>query len=189
MRRGTVLLAGCLALTATACSTGAAARDGSGTYLSADKRIAAFAPAQRKAAPALAGRTLAGASYDLAAQRGKVVVINVWGTYCGPCRTETPVLARAAADLAPRGVTFVGIDTRDDDSQARAFVARYRVPYPSLIDGDGDLVVRFNGTVPPSAVPSTLVLDRQGRIAARAIGAVDEAQLRSMIDPVLAEPA
>lgn len=178
-----------LAVALAGCSGGTGARDGSSTYVAASERITVFVAADRKPAPALAAATLDGKRFDLAAQRGKVVVINVWSTTCPPCRKETPALSRVATATAALGVRFVGIATRDELPQAREFVRRYRVSYPSLADPDGDLVVRFRGTVPTTALPSTLVIDRQGRIAARALGAVTEQEIRRMLDPVVAEPA
>jgi thiol-disulfide isomerase/thioredoxin len=153
-------------------------------------RVATFAAGDREPAPALSGPTLTGTTFDLAAQRGKVVVINVWGSWCGPCRAETPDLVRVANSTAASGVQFVGINTREQSLRSgQAFAQQFAMPYPSLPDPDGEVLVRFNETVPPSAVPSTILLDRQGRIAARALGAVTEQQLRDLLAPLVAEKA
>lgn len=143
---------------------------------------------QRRAAPVLRGRTLDGTRLTTAVYRGEVVVLNAWGSWCPPCRAEAPDLRRAALATRPLGVRFLGIDTRDVDAAARAFVRRYRIPYPSLVDNDGRLLLRLRDTIPPQAIPSTVILDRQGRVAARVLGRVRYPLLRALIADVLAEP-
>lgn len=141
----------------------------------------------RPAAPPLKGTTLDGAPFDSATLRGKVVVINTWGSWCSPCRAEGPDLVRVAREAESRPVRFVGIDTRDNAAAARAFVRSFKVPYPSVVDTDGLVLLAFNKLLPISAVPSTLVLDRDGRVAARVIGRVDYATLRGLVDDAVAE--
>jgi thiol-disulfide isomerase/thioredoxin len=132
-------------------------------------------PVARRGEPVtLSGQTLDSTTLDIATLRGKVVVLNVWGSWCPPCRKEAPELERAFLALHPRGVEFVGIDTRDNVAAANAFVRRYEITYPSLVD-DGQMLLAFRGAVPASAVPTTLVLDRRGRIAARVVGGTDQA--------------
>lgn len=140
-------------------------------------------------APDLSGPTVDGKQLDVADYKGKVVVINLWGSWCPPCRAEAANFVKVSKDTADQGVVFVGINTRDTDTkQAKAFDKEYGVPYPSLYDPTGKLMLRFKkGTLNPQAIPSTLVLDRQGKIAARALEALSEDNLRKMIDPVLAE--
>lgn len=147
------------------------------------------APADRVTVPDLSGPTVSGGTDGLARHRGRVMVVNVWGSLCGPCRDEAPALARVAGDLEAQGVSFLGIDSRDlSRASAAAFQRRYALPYPSLYDPHGTLLLRFpRGSLDPQAVPSTLVLDRRGRIAAHFLGALDESRLRAMIAPVLAE--
>ena len=89
------------------------------------------------------------------------MVINVWGSWCAPCRVETPDLVRLANETADQGVQFVGINTRDNRAAAKAFVRSFGVPYPSLQDPDGQVLLDFQGVVPTSVVPSTVVIDRQ----------------------------
>jgi thiol-disulfide isomerase/thioredoxin len=152
-------------------------------------RMTTFAADDRKAAPLLRGPTLTGQDLDVAGYRGKVVVLNGWASWCQPCEVETPALVRVAKSTASSGVQFVGINTRDGARNGQAFAERFDVPYPSLHDPDGEVVVRFNRTVPPGAVPFTLILDRQGRIAVRVIGEVSEKQLRDALAPLVAEQA
>lgn len=143
--------------------------------------------ADRPESPPLRGTTLDGGRFDLAALRGEVVVINTWGSWCNPCRAEAPDLVRAANETERSGVRFVGIDTRDNAPAARAFERSFKIPYPSVIDTDGRVLLAFNELLPVNAVPSTLVVDRDGRVAARVIGRVDYATVRGLVDDVLAE--
>ena len=145
-------------------------------------------PAERPTLPRLRGRTLEGGRLDVSDWRGHVVVANMWGSWCGPCREEAPDLARAYQDTKSAGVRFVGIDTRDNDDAARAFVREFAIGYPSLVDEDGQLMLAFGRTIPVSAVPSTVVVDARGRIAARVIGAITYATLTGLIEDVRTAP-
>ncbi|MFC8916787.1 TlpA family protein disulfide reductase [Streptomyces sp. NPDC047821] len=193
--RGLLLTAGALAaaLTLTACSGGSNGTSGGGgntNFVTNTGGVESVAKGERKAPKELAGATLDGKRLDVADLKGKVVVLNVWGSWCGPCRAEAKHFTKTAKDLAPKGVAFVGINTRDPNKQpALAFEKDYGVPYPSLYDPVGELVLNGfpKGTLNPQAIPSTVVLDREGKIAARALTALNEEQLRKMIDPLLAE--
>ena len=122
-----------------------------------------------------------------------MVVVNVWGSWCPPCRKEAPVLKAVSDDLAgpdsSGDVAFVGIDTRDSDAAATAFLDNIGLTYPNVVDPDGVLLLAFKGDLNPNAIPSTLVLDRQGRVAARIVGEVTEGTLRGVIEPLVAEQA
>ncbi|WGX96396.1 TlpA disulfide reductase family protein [Nocardioides sp. L-11A] len=134
------------------------------------------------------GTLLDGTAFDSADVAGRVVVYNVWGSWCAPCRTEAPALARVSGDTAAQDVRFVGINVRDNDAAARAFEASYGIAYPSLTtDTSSDALLAFGPSLPPSAVPSTLVVDADGRLAARVIGPVDASTLRALVDDALAE--
>ena len=146
--------------------------------------LAWYEPAERDVVPDVEGSTLEGERLALSDLRGHVVVVNVWGSWCGPCREEAPDLARLARETRSQGVRFVGLDTRDNKAAARAFVDTYEIPYPSLYDPDGSLMVAFNGVIPINAVPSTLVVDPDGGVAARVVGKVTYATLRGLIDDV-----
>lgn len=137
--------------------------------------------------PSIAGTTLDGRSLDLRDYSGSVIVLNVWGSWCAPCRAEAPALVAVANETRRAGVRFVGIDTRDRPAGASAFVRRFHVPYPSFDDRDGQVLGRFGGIVPISAVPSTVIVDQQGRIAARVVGRIDAGTLRGLINDLLAE--
>jgi thiol-disulfide isomerase/thioredoxin len=118
--------------------------------------------------------------------RGKVVVLNVWGSWCPPCRAEAPMLADAARDLAGQGVVFLGINSRNPERAGpRAFERRFDVPYESIYDPDGRTLLAFHGTLSPNSIPSTVVIDRQGRVAASVIGSVSRTTLDDLVDDAL----
>ena len=141
---------------------------------------------ERVNAPTLEGTTLGGELFALADLTGNIVVINVWGSWCAPCRAETPDLVRIANENASRGVRFVGINTRDNPAAAKAFVRSFNVPYPSIEDAEGQLLLNFRDTIPTSVVPTTVVIDRQGQIAARIIGPVTFNTLKGLLDDEIA---
>lgn len=144
-------------------------------------------PERRPVAPPLTGSLLTGEPFELLGQRGRVVVINTWGSWCAPCRAEAPALEKVYADTRDSGVFFLGINVRDNRPAAEAFQRTFGVSYPSIFDGSGSILAQFR-ELPPAAVPSTLVLDRQGRVAARFIGGVRVDDLLPVVQQVSAEP-
>lgn len=132
--------------------------------------------------PEVQGRTTEGESLSLADLRGNVLVLNVWGSWCGPCRAEAPELAEISAETVDQGVRFIGIDVRDNPAAARAFEREFGITYPSFDDQDGQVLASFAGVVPVSAVPSTIVVDRSGVIRASIVGKVDPRTLRGLIN-------
>ena len=150
---------------------------------------AAVAAGERIAAPGaetklpLLGRP--DASGALADYRGKVVIVNFWASWCGPCVQELPLLEKTQKVIAARDATVVGINLRDVSSEAQGFVRRYGLTYPSLRDRDADFAREY-GT---ASYPETFVLDRRGRIAAKRRGPVDQAWLDRTLPPLLAEKA
>lgn len=131
--------------------------------------------------PTLSGRTITGDTLSLRELRGHVVVLNVWGSWCAPCRAEAPDLAAISKETEPRGVRFVGIDVRDNPAAGRAFERNYGISYPSFDDRNGLVLAQFTGILPVGAVPSTVVADRAGVIRARVVGRVDGKVLRGLI--------
>ncbi|MGW1161266.1 TlpA family protein disulfide reductase [Streptomyces sp. NPDC002513] len=191
-RRAALATAGAAvaALALSACgSGGTSGGSGQTNFITGKDGIATVKKGDRAAAPDLSGTTIDGQKLDVASYKGKVVVINVWGSWCPPCRAEATNFVKVAQDTADKGVQFVGINTRDTSTEpARAFEKQYGVTYPSLYDPTGRLMLRFKkGTLNPQAIPSTLVLDRDGRIAARTLQPLTEEKLRGMLDPVVAE--
>ncbi|MEO6821355.1 MAG: TlpA disulfide reductase family protein [Candidatus Nanopelagicales bacterium] len=158
-------------------------------YDSADGSTVILAPADRDPAPVVVGTTLTGTTLDLAKWRGKVVVVNFWSSWCPPCREEAGTLAQVSDQLKDKDVQFVGVVTRDTVDNAKAFLRTNALSYPMLFDDptNNSILLAFRGKLPVAQNPTTYVLDRQGRIAARALGAVDRSRLLGLIDPVLAE--
>jgi thiol-disulfide isomerase/thioredoxin len=152
-------------------------------YVAGKGIITSVKAADRKQPGEVAGRTLDGKQVSLADFRGKVVVVNVWGSWCGPCRAEAPMLAQASRDLAKKGVVFLGIDSRDPSKDAaKAFVRRFDVPYPSLYDQQGSTLLAFRGTLTPNSVPSTVVVDPQGRVSGSVLGSLTRTTLDDLVD-------
>ncbi len=156
-------------------------------YVAGDGSAVILTDAERKPAPDLQGTTLDGKPWSLADQKGHVTAINVWASWCAPCRAEAPTLERTYKKMAPQGVRFVGIDTRDSETAAKEFVAKYGITYPNLPDPDGQLQLAFRDTLPPQSIPSTIFIDAQGRVAARILGRVDETRLTGILDTLVKE--
>ena len=146
--------------------------NGSVTFINPDKRVEA---------PALSGMTLSGTNYTFSV--GKVAVVNVWASWCSPCRAEAPTLVALANKYSD--VAFIGILTRDNPATAEAFQRRFSLPYPTLIDDS--LLIGFKGSLPANAIPSTVLIDKAGRVAARISGAVTVASLSDLIERVSTE--
>ncbi|HTX85796.1 MAG TPA: TlpA disulfide reductase family protein [Streptosporangiaceae bacterium] len=139
---------------------------------------------QRSEAPTVSGTTVTGQRLNLDSYRGKTIVLNFWGSWCDPCRAEAPALGTLARQLQPDGVRFVGVDIRDEPDSALAFMQNFNVSYPSLNDPNDEIALEFQSTVPPSAIPTTLIIDRSGRIAARIVGASTYAELKDLVAKV-----
>lgn len=129
------------------------------------------------AMPALEGEALMGGSVSPQDYAGRVVVVNFWATWCGPCRREQPILSAVQAEGGDGGPMFVGVNYRDDAAAARAYLEEFGVEYPSLQDSAGDIAYRFG--VP--FLPTTVIADADGRLRYRVTGAIDAATLRDLI--------
>jgi peroxiredoxin len=142
---------------------------------------------ERASAPDFRGTLLDGGSFHSAELAGHVGVLNFWGSWCPPCRVETPEFSDVAADLADDGVRFLGIDVKETDKQfAQAFIDRFSITFPSLYDPRGEVALAFRD-YPANAIPSTIVLDAEGRVAAVYTGQVAQDDLRRVLDRVLRE--
>jgi len=147
-----------------------------------------IAEADRLPVPELSGTTLEGEPLDVASMRGEVVVLNFWASWCAPCRAEAETLEEVASLTADRGVRFVGINVKDELGSAQAFQRKQEVSYPSLHDQPGRLLLRFRRAIPQTP-PTTLVIDREGRIAAFFAGAVRLTDLLPPVEQIAAERA
>ncbi|GGD11068.1 TlpA family protein disulfide reductase [Nocardioides daphniae] len=167
--------------------TGCSASD-SGSPTATSSVVEQIAPEDRVEVEPFTGTQLDGEPFDSRDLAGQVVVYNVWGSWCAPCRTEAPALARVSRANEDNGVQFIGINVRDNDAAAVAFEDRYDIVYPSIsTDTSSAALLAFGPALPPSAVPSTMVVDYRGRLAARVIGPVDESTLEGLIADVIAD--
>ncbi|MBO3745728.1 TlpA family protein disulfide reductase [Streptosporangiaceae bacterium NEAU-GS5] len=185
------IAASCLALAALALVAGCAGTQagqpqaGDIRFVPGDGQVEFFAPADRKPAPKIEGQTLDGSPAALAG--GTVSVLNFWASWCAPCRAEAPVLKDIAAQTKAQGVAFLGIDFKDQKAAAQSFERTQQTGYPSLYDQAGTILLQFHGTVNPAAIPSTLIIDKQGRIAGRTLGRVKYTDLLNAITKVVHE--
>lgn len=192
MRRRTtgtaLLLAGALAL--AGCAGGQAPPTEQSVdqgYQSGDGSTTTWPAGSRQGPVELAGTDFEGQARDVADWRGDVVVLNTWYAACPPCRAEAPDLVAFAQDYADRGVHVLGINSVDAAGAAQPFQKTFSVPYPSLEDTSGAAVASLQGIVAVSAVPTTVVLDREGKVAARVLGLLDASTLRTVVDDLLDE--
>ncbi|MEN3307412.1 MAG: hypothetical protein V7603_3614 [Micromonosporaceae bacterium] len=182
MKRRAVLLA---VLALSGCSTGTVAQtSGANRYVSGDGRTIEYPAGRRVAAPRVSGDTLGAGTFDLAGERGRVVVINFWAEWCAPCVLESSALVDVYKSTKDSGVVFVGVNSRDEKDKALAF-QRDRLTYPSLFDPAGRVALKFRDV--SSTLPSTLVIDRQGRVAAAVHDAVTEDGLGQLVKRIAAE--
>lgn len=190
-RRVALLAAGAAAaaLTLSACGDGASGGSAQTRFVQGKNGVDTVKKGERQPAPELSGESTTGKKLDVADYKGKVVILNVWGSWCGPCIAEVPNFSKVANETKDKGVQFLGINTRDSEkSQATSFEEEHKVPYPSLFDPTGRLMLRFpKGSLNPQSIPSTIAIDRHGKIAARSIGPLAEDDLRKMVEPLIAE--
>jgi thiol-disulfide isomerase/thioredoxin len=164
----------------TGCSNGGASQ-AEESFISGDGAVTFIKMSDRIKAPKISGMTLMGTDYNF--DGGKVAVVNVWASWCSPCRAEEPALSALARKYSD--VEFIGILTRDNPVNAEAFSRKRNIPYPTLIDDS--ILVGFRKSLPANAIPSTVVIDETGKVAARISGAVTVASLTDLIERVSAE--
>ncbi len=182
------------ALALTGCSSSGSSGNGAdqvGFVSVKDTNISKAEPGHRVEAPDISGETLDGGQVKLSDYRGKVVVLNVWGSWCGPCRGEADDLQRVWTKYKDQGVQFLGINTRDSEkTNAVRFEQEKGVTYPSIFDPAGSQLLKFpKGSLSMQSIPTTLIIDRDGKLAARAVGGTVDDALESILQPVVAEPA
>ena len=168
-----------LALALTGC--GNAKQVATKSYVAGNGTVTFIESKDRKTAPVLTGLTLDGE--NLQVPHGGIVVVNVWASWCAPCRAEAPTLAALANKY--QGVVFVGVLTRDSEVAARAFEKRFQIPYPTLVDDS--VLLGFRDTLSANAIPSTIVIDKKGLVAARISGQITVASLSDLIEKIHAE--
>jgi thiol-disulfide isomerase/thioredoxin len=189
MRRLLAAAAGALVLL-TGCATGSDAVDvnngGEFRFVAGTPAGEVIPVADRKAAPQFSGTLLDGARFRSAELAGDVAVVNFWGSWCPPCRVESPQFQQVATEVAGDGVRFLGVNVKDDQQLAQAFLRSKGITFPSLYDPRGEVALAFRD-YPANAIPSTIVLDREGRVAAVYTAAVRPDDLRSVLARVAEE--
>lgn len=181
-----VLGGGLTACSSDADTVAAQAKQGDNKgYVAGDGTIEQIAPAQRTTSISVSGTTLDGEALDTADYRGKVVVLNTWGSWCPPCNAEAPDLQKVWESVRDKGVQFVGVDLREGAAGGLAFQRRYAISYPSLRWDGGAVIVQMKGKA--TATPTTLVIDRQGRLAGRISGRADASTLTGLVHDILGE--
>ena len=190
----TLLVAGAavIALGLTGCSSDPLAeqyREGSNkNYIAGDGSVTEINLENRGDVITFSGTTETGATVSSADYLGNVLVVNFWYAGCAPCRAEAPDLEQVYTETAPSGVNFLGVNVRDQAATIDSFNVRFGITYPSIIDQDGQAQLAFAAQVPPNAVPTTLILDSEGRVAARILGQLkDPSILSTLITDIAAE--
>jgi peroxiredoxin len=186
MRRSASVVA-CLTLVVAGCSSPFSASESSGGFISGDGSITVLEPADREPLPTIGGETLEGEELSTEQFEGQVLVLNVWGSWCAPCRVEAAALEQAATDLADEGVQFVGIDIRDSLTSAQQFQEEQGVTYPSIFDPDSSTLLQVPSSLYPVATPTTYVVDHEGKVAVRILDKTTAPTLTGLVEDVLAE--
>ncbi|WP_209560233.1 TlpA disulfide reductase family protein [Frigoribacterium sp. PvP032] len=192
---GAVAAASALALVLTGCTAQSDPlaeqyrAGGTENYISGAGTVTERPMSERTDPVEFTGTTDEGDEFSRADHDGEVVVLNFWYASCPPCRKEAPDLQQLSVDFADQGVQFVGVNVRDQADTARAFAEKFDITYPSIVDtNDGAVQLALAGTIAPNAVPTTIVLDKQGRIAARVLGGLDgPSTLKTLISDAVAE--
>jgi peroxiredoxin len=175
---------------AAGCSTGKDAVDpasgGENGFVAGEGTGKLIPAGERQAAPSFQAAYLGGESFDSTSLSGKIVVLNFWGSWCAPCRVETPEFNKVYEQVRGQGVEFLGVAVRDTEQGAQAFYTNKKIGFRSLFDPAGRVALTFRA-IPPSAIPSTVILDRHGRIADVHVGTMLSGDLWPVLERLVAE--
>jgi peroxiredoxin len=185
MRRAFFALAAAALLLVAGCSGGGAGGAGF-TFHGATPAGKLIAAGDRKPAGQFTSELLDGQKFTLAQTKGKVVVLNYWASWCSPCRDESPDFSALYQQVKSKGILFYGVDTDDVRAHAQTFVDQYKISYPSLFDEDGSTELKL-GNIPSTTLPHTILLDRQGRVAAVYIAKLTSKDLEGPLATLAAE--
>ncbi len=187
MRR---LLLSLVVVLLTGCTTGSDAVDvsngGEFRFVAGTPDGEVIAEGERASAPQFAGVLLDGSDFDSSSLSGDIVVINFWGSWCAPCRVETPEFQEVYDEVSAEDVSFLGVNVKDDRQLAQAFLDDEAITFPSVFDPRGEVALAFRD-YPANAIPSTIILDRDGRVAAVYVSVVPADELRRVLDTLVAQ--
>ena len=186
-RLSTAALAAAIVLTGCAGGADVEAGGEDDRFISGDGSATVFEADERDPIPEVSGTTLDDDELSLSEYRGEILVLNFWASWCGPCRAEQPVFNEIQEEYTDLGVDFLGVNIKDNRTSAEAYITEMGVDYPSLYDQPGEIPQTFRDTVPPRAIPSTLVIDPDGAIAARIIGPTTYGQFTELLNPLVVE--
>ena len=190
MRSRLAAALGAAALLVAGCSTGDrqvdVANGGEFRFVEATPDGEIIPEDERASAPEFSGDLLGGGEFESSSLAGDVAVLNFWGSWCAPCRVETPEFQEVYAEVQDDGVQFLGLNVKDSDQLAAAFLDSKGITFPSLFDPRGEVALAFRD-YPANAIPSTVVLDRDGRVAAVYTGEVLQDDLRAVITQLTGE--
>ena len=142
---------------------------------------------ERKPAPELSNVEFLSSEIDLKTLKNKVVLINVWGSWCSPCRKEAPELEELYLKNKADNVEFIGINIRDSKISANRFIENFSITYPNIFDRDGKLLLGYKDSLPANAIPSTILIDKNGLVAARQLGPIDKSLIQGFISALVEE--
>jgi peroxiredoxin len=189
VRVAAVVIATAMLVLVTGCSPPGDDLEPGGSYVSGDGTVSEFTIEDRGEPIVFTGPTDTEETVTAEQYRGQVLVVNFWYAACPPCRVEAPWLEELWQQFGADGVQFLGVNVRDGKATAQTFATSFGITYPSLIDTDGSVTLAFTGLASPTAVPTTVVFDRQGRPASRIVGLIDKGVLETLIEAALAEPS
>jgi thiol-disulfide isomerase/thioredoxin len=185
--RKLVLVLSGLLLSACATPNASIQNSGEAGFISGDGTATFLKIEERNSAPELIALDFNGNSIDLKNYKNKVVVLNVWGSWCGPCRKEASELQELYLKNKDSGVEFIGINIRDSRVAAEKFITNFGITYPNIFDRDGVKLLGFKDTLPANAIPSTVLIDKDGKVAARQLGPIERALIQGFISSLVDE--
>jgi len=178
-----------ISLLITSCATPVSniSSDSESGFVSGDGTSVFLNKAERKPAPELKNVEFLSSEIDLNSLKNKVVLINVWGSWCSPCRKEAPELEELYLKNKTNNVEFIGINIRDSKISANRFIENFTITYPNIFDRDGKLLLGYKDSLPANAIPSTILIDKNGLVAARQLGPIDKSLIQGFISELVEE--